>query len=204
MRFSQPHSYRFRFALLMILGALSAPASSALIKADSGLVDAPSARAAEIGSVVAGDEVTFKQRKGLWAEVCKETLCGWLRITKVELKNRAGATKTNLATLKSGRAGAGNAVSSTGVRGLDAESIDVGNPDYEALAMLEAYRVTTSEVDAFVRQGMLENRNLAMLDSPAEAAPGSRDSRSVAPRGGAVAKPKKQKDKRKEASDDDW
>jgi len=189
--------------LLVLFVVTSVSTQAALIKRDSPLLKGPSHRSAEVGSVVVGVEVDYRQRKGLWAEVCARDLCGWLRITAVELSDRQGATKTNLASLKSGREGVGNTVSSTGVRGLDAEAIELGRPDYGALAVLEGYRVSMAEADAFARQGLLGTRSMLMLVSSA-------DSSQVAdPRRGASSPlersvTKKQKNKRKEASDDDW
>lgn len=188
---------------LVLLVVASFPAKAALIKRDSPLVEAPSHRAVEVGVVAAGDEVEYKQRKGLWVEVCAREVCGWLRITSVELKDKQGATKTNLADLKSGREGVGNAVSSTGVRGLDAEAIEVGRPDYTALAVLEGYRVSVADAEAFARQGLLGTRSMAMLISSADSAQVADARRDASPRLEKNVN-KKKKSKRKEASDDDW
>lgn len=202
LRFVQTSVLKTLITVFPILIAVTTQA--AVIKRDSALLDAPSPRASEIGSVSIGSEVDFKQRKGLWAEICAGNVCGWLRITAVDLKNQQGPTQTNLASLKSGREGVGNAVSSTGVRGLDAESIDVGNPDYEAFAALEGFRVSITDADAFAQQGMLERRSLAMLAEPAAESPlDSRAELRNAPAGDRAVV-KKKKNKRKQASDDDW
>ena len=201
LRFVQTSVVKTLILVFPVLIAVTSQA--AVVKRDSALVDAPSPRAIEIGSVSIGSEVEFKQRKGLWAEICTGDVCGWLRITAVDLKNQQGPTQTNLASLKSGREGVGNAVSSTGVRGLDAESIDVGNPDYEAFAALEGFRVSITDADAFARQGMLQPRSLAMLARPAKSSLDSRAEPRDAPAGDRTVLKKKKK-KRKQASDDDW
>jgi hypothetical protein len=191
------------FCLLVLFLLASVSAHAALIKRDSPLLEAPSVRSAEVGSVVVGVDVEYKQRKGLWAEVCARDLCGWLRITAVELNDRQGATKTNLANLKSGREGVGNAVSSTGVRGLDAEAIELGRPDYGALAVLEGYRVSVADADAFAQQGLLATRSMVMLVSSADSARVTDARRGASPQLKRNVN-KKKKNKRKEASDDDW
>lgn len=196
-------SARCLSCLLVLFLFTSVSTHAALIKRDSPLLESPSHRSAVVGSVVVGVEVDYRQRKGLWAEVCARDLCGWLRITAVELNDRKGATKTNLASLKSGREGVGNTVSSTGVRGLDAEAIELGRPDYGALAVLEGYRVSVGDADAFARQGLLGTRSMVMLVSSADSAQVA-DSRRGGSSGIERNVSKKKNNKRKEASDDDW
>jgi len=109
-----------------------------------------------------------------------------------------------LAALKTGREGAGNAVSSTRVRGLDAEAIKVDQPDHEALAALKQWQVTPDQADKFADEGLLEDRSLAALAQPADdSSQGVQDSRmSRDPEQSSTSRPRKTK--RMQASDDDW
>ena len=93
----------------------------------------PTQRSVAVATVPKHGQIKIMSRKGLWSEVCHADACGWLRITAISRDSGAATTKTSLAALKTGREGAGNAVSSTGVRGLDAEAIKVDQPDHEAL-----------------------------------------------------------------------
>ena len=131
--------WRLRLALVTTL-LMSAPllANEATLRRDASLTEAPKPGATVVADLVAGDAVSVKQRKGLWAEACQAQLCGWIRVTSLAMARSGSTTSSSLAGLKSGREGAGNAVSSTGVRGLDATSIELSKPDYTALAALES------------------------------------------------------------------
>ena len=169
------------------------------------LMSAPSARSDGLVSVPKGAEISLQARKGLWAEVCYQEVCGWLRVTSIsrDAANNSSSS-TSLAALKSGREGAGNAVSSTGVRGLDAESIAVDQPDYEALAELKAQRVSGEESAEFAAELLLQTRTFALLSAPAP----------QVERGGAAITDREDpalleedtsgSKKKRRASDDDW
>jgi len=177
---------------------------AATVRADVTLLTEPSQRSVAVANVPKDGQIKIMSRKGLWSEVCYEDACGWLRITAISRGSGTATTTTSLAALKTGREGAGNAVSSTGVRGLDAEAIDVDQPDYEALIALKAWQVTPDQADKFAEEGLLEGRSLAALARPAndssEPEPESRMS------GGSERSdtPRSRKTKRAEASDDDW
>lgn len=169
------------------------------------LMSAPSARSEGLVSIPKGAEISLQARKGLWAEVCYQEVCGWLRVTSIsrDAANNSSSS-TSLAALKSGREGAGNAVSSTGVRGLDAESIAVDQPDYEALAELKAQRVSGEESAEFAAELLLQTRTFALLSAPAP----------QVERGGAAITDREDpapleedtsgSKKKRRASDDDW
>jgi hypothetical protein len=191
------------WALLLCTLASGALADST--REDVMLMSAPSARSEGVASVPKGAEISIQARKGLWAEGCYQEVCGWLRVTSI---SRDGANKsastTSLAALKSGREGAGNAVSSTGVRGLDAESIAVDQPDYAALAELKTRRVTGTESADFAADLSLETRTFALLSAPVPQV--ERDGAAVS---GQEDPAPLQEDtrgskKKRRASDDDW
>ena len=107
-------------------------------------------------------------RKGLWSEVCHADACGWLRITAISRDSGAATTNNLVSCTENWEGRCGNAVSSTGVRGLDAEAIKVDQPDYEALAALKQWQVTPDQADKFADEGLLEDRSLAALAQPAD------------------------------------
>ena len=177
---------------------------AATVRADVTLLTEPTQRSVAVATVPKDGQIQIMSRKGLWSEVCYEDACGWLRITAISRGSGTATTTTSLAALKTGREGAGNAVSSTGVRGLDAEAIDVDQPDYEALIALKQWQVTPDQADKFAEEGLLEGRSLAALARPAndssEPEPESRMSRGSE----RSDTPRVRKTKRVEASDDDW
>jgi len=189
----------------LLLCTLASGALADATREDVMLMSAPSARSEGVASVPKGAEISIQARKGLWAEVCYQEVCGWLRVTAVsrDAANNSSST-TSLAALKSGREGAGNAVSSTGVRGLDAESIAVDQPDYAALAELKTRRVTGTESAEFAADLSLETRTFALLSAPVPQI--ERDGAAVS---GQEDPAPLQEDtrgskKKRRASDDDW
>jgi len=201
------NSRRWRLSLALITSLLmSAPllANEATLRRDASLTESPKPGAAAVANLAAGDTVAVKQRKGLWAEACQAQVCGWVRVTSLAMARSGGTTSSSLAGLKSGREGAGNAVSSTGVRGLDATSIELSKPDYTALAALESGQVPPAGARDFAAELNLEQRSLALLappkvsEEPVEPAPQA--SRASSPPVQKKSKPNPEKD----AYDDDW
>ena len=197
--------WRLRLALVTTL-LMSAPlvANEATLRRDASLTEAPKPGATVLADLVAGDAVSVKQRKGLWAEACQAQLCGWIRVTSLAMARSGSTTSSSLAGLKSGREGAGNAVSSTGVRGLDATSIELSKPDYIALAALESGQVPLAGARDFAAELNLEQRSLALLAAPEVSEmptdPASQTSRAPSPPVQKKPKPNPEKD----AYDDDW
>jgi hypothetical protein len=193
-------------AVLMATLLLSGPliASDATLRRDASLNSSPQPGASVIADLTAGASVSVKQRKGLWAEACTDQLCGWIRVTTLAMARAGSSTSSSLAGLKSGREGAGNAVSSSGVRGLDATSIELSEPDYAALAALESAQVSVNGATGFAAERNLEDRSLALLMAPMvadiSAEPSSQSSRAASPSVKKKSKPNPEKD----ASDDDW
>lgn len=201
------NSHRWRLGLALITTILmSAPllANEATLRRDASLTESPNSGAAVVADLVAGDAVSVKQRKGLWAEACRAQLCGWVRVTSLAMARSGSTTSSSLAGLKSGREGAGNAVSSTGVRGLDATSIELSKPDYTALAVLESGRVPPTGARDFAAEQKLEQRSLALLAAPEiseiPAEPAPQANRASSPPAQKKSKPNPEKD----AYDDDW
>lgn len=198
-----------RIATLLFALSFAVQLNAETARESVALMSAPSARSEPLVTIPAGAEISLQSRKGLWSEACFGDVCGWLRITSIS--RAAGSERrqsTSLAALKSGREGAGNAVSSTGVRGLDADSIKVDKPDYDALARLKERRVTTSDYVAFTSEVALETRALALLEAPLdqEVERGAIEPEGAVPadrRMSAPGQKKKPKPKPKE-SDDDW
>ena len=178
---------------------------AASVRTEVTLLAEPTQRSVAVATVPKHGQIKIMSRKGLWSEVCHADACGWLRITAISRDSDAATTKTSLAALKTGREGAGNAVSSTGVRGLDTEAIKVDQPDHEALAALKQWRVTPDQADKFADEGLLEDRSLAALAQPADNSPqGVQDSRVSRDPAEQSSTSRSRKTKRMQASDDDW
>jgi len=196
--------YSWSLLFIGLFISVSLGAADASLRRDASLNDSPKPGAGVVADLAAGAAVSVKQRKGLWAEACADQLCGWIRVTSLAMARAGPSTSSSLAGLKSGREGAGNAVSSSGVRGLDATSIELSKPDYDALAVLESAKVPVGGAISFAAERNLEDRSLALLtapavsDIPAESSP--QPSRAPAQKVQKKSKPNREKD----AYDDDW
>jgi hypothetical protein len=196
---------RLGLALITTL-FISAPlsANEATLRRNATLTDLPKPGAAAVADLAAGASVSIQQRKGMWAEACQAQVCGWIRVTSLAMARSGTTTSSSLAGLRSGREGAGNAVSSTGVRGLDATGIQLSKPDYTALAVLESEQVPPAGARGFAAELNLEQRSLTLLTAPevAEIPPEPRpqDSRASSQAQQKKSKPNPEKD----AYDDDW
>jgi hypothetical protein len=200
-------SSRWRLGLALVTTLLMSDpllANEASLRRNSSLTESPNPGAAVVADLVAGDAVSVKQREGLWAEVCQAQRCGWIRVTSLAMARSGITTSSSLAGLKSGREGAGNAVSSTGVRGLDATSIELSKPDHAALTVLESWQVPQAGARDFAAEINLEHRSLALLAAPQVAEmpvePAPQASRVTSPTLQKKSKPNSGQD----AYDDDW
>jgi hypothetical protein len=75
-----------------------------------------------------------------------------------------------VAGLATGRAGTGEVVSSTGVRGLGEEDLKDAKFDEAQIAKAESYAVSTADARAFAAQGKLSAHKVGFLPDPKGAA----------------------------------
>ena len=177
---------------------------AATVRTGVTLLTQPTQRSVAVATLAEGAQIEIMSRNGLWSEVCCADACGWLRITAISRDSGTATTKTSLAALQTGRDGAGNAVSSTGVRGLDAEAIKVDQPDYEALVALRQWQVTPGQAIRFAEEGFLEDRSLAALAQPVDESSSPHQESRMFPDPDRISTSRPTKKKRVEASDDDW
>ena len=128
--------------LLLFLGVslasgYSFPHDASLRKVCS-LLESPQKSSTIISSIAAKKEVEVIRRQGLWVEIKVDDLSGWVKLTELRF-NQSPSYRTSLTELKTGREGAGNTVVATGVRGLEAEAIQVAVPDYVAFLEFEKF-----------------------------------------------------------------
>lgn len=154
--------------LLMPLAAVAQEKGQAL-KADS-LVAEPYADAKKVGAVAKGDAVTILKRSGGWYQVKTSKGQGWVRMLSIRRGEAAktGAAKeaSGVAALSTGRAGTGQIVSTTGVRGLSEEELKAAKFDEQELKKAEAYAVSKADAQAFAAKGKLTARSFPYLPAP--------------------------------------
>lgn len=128
-----------------------------LLKADTlrskPFLDAPSQANLSRGAVV-----SILKKQGAWANVKAGKQSGWVR--SLSLKTGTAALPgSSIASINTGRLGTGKIVTTTGVRGLEADgstaTLDTAQFNAEELAAAEALTVSADKAKAFAKSGKL-------------------------------------------------
>ncbi|MFN0040002.1 MAG: hypothetical protein ACKVP2_10870 [Burkholderiales bacterium] len=140
-----------------------------VLKADSLLAE-PFADAKKVGSLAKGVSVEILNKKGGWLQVKAAAAQGWVRMLSIrrgEAGKASGATELGgVAALSTGRAGTGQIVSTTGVRGLSEEDLKSAKFDAQALQKAESFGVSRAEAEAFAKAGNLTALGFDALPAP--------------------------------------
>ena len=125
------------------------------LKADKLLAE-PFADAKQVGTVAKGDTVTIMTKKSGWYQVNAASAKGWIRMLSVR-RGAGGKTSAakDVAALSTGRAGTGQIVSTTGVRGLNEEELKSARFDENELKKAESFGVSKNDARAFAQKGGL-------------------------------------------------
>jgi uncharacterized protein YgiM (DUF1202 family) len=149
--------------------ALAASAGTAL-KNDE-IKSEPFRDAKVVGSVATGDKVEILDQRGGWFQVNSARGKGWIRMLSVrrgEARKRSGEA-ADVFGLATGRAGTGNVVATTGIRGLGEEDLKAARYSEEEIKKLESHATTRAEARKFAAEGPLPPRKVEYLAAPAAA-----------------------------------
>ncbi|HNP62080.1 MAG TPA: SH3 domain-containing protein [Nitrospirales bacterium] len=116
--------------------------------------------AQEVTSLKEGDTVEILKRKGGWLQVSQKGHTGWVRMLYIRrgasAENVSAATEASgLLGLATGRAGSGNVVAATGVRGLNEEELKEAKFNEHELQKLKTYRASKKQAQEFANQAGL-------------------------------------------------
>ena len=124
--------------------------------------------AREVTSLKEGDSVAILKRKGGWLQVSGKGKTGWVRM--LYIRRGAAGEKTSVATeasgvlgLATGRAGSGNVVAATGVRGLDEEELREAEFNGKELQTLKTYGTSKKEAQEFAKQAGLKVQKVPFM-----------------------------------------
>jgi hypothetical protein len=142
-------------ALLLANICLAAETGSAL-KSDSLRIE-PFADAKVSGTLSRGDNLEILNKKGAWLQVKSKSNSGWVRLLSVK---RGASSSSNPAggvlAAASGRAGTGQIVSTTGIRGLSAEELKAAKFNESEVKTMESYTESTQQGKQFANTGGLK------------------------------------------------
>jgi hypothetical protein len=155
-------------SIFLLSASLAHAESGTALKADT-LRAEPFADAKTAGSIARNDPLDILEKKGAWLKVKAPKGSGWVRLLSVK---RGAAGKSNEAAgvlnVASGRAGTGQVVSTTGVRGLNEEDLKSAKFNEEETKKLEATTVSIDQARQFAASGNLSTRKLDYLPNPAK------------------------------------
>jgi hypothetical protein len=150
-------------------GAAGAQETGTALKADE-IKAEPFKDAKTLGQIAKGDKLLIVARQSGWLQVKAGSMKGWVRMLSVR-RGQAGqkdAAKEigGVAGLATGRAGTGEVVSSTGVRGLSEEELKGARFDAAQIAKAESHAASAADARAFASQAKLSVQKVAFLPDP--------------------------------------
>ena len=142
---------------LLYAGMSVAAEKGSALKNDS-LRSEPFADAKIAGSFARGENLEIIKKQGAWLQVKSAKGSGWVRLLSVK---RGTASTSNQAAgvlaVASGRAGTGQVVSTTGVRGLSEQELKAAKFNEEEVKTLESYTLSADKGRAFAKAGNLNS-----------------------------------------------
>lgn len=146
----------------------SSPAPGTTLK-DTELKEKPFIDAKTLLTLKAQSSVSVLERSGGWLRVRAQGKEGWVRLLNIKGGGAVSGSADDLqqvASLATGRAGSGNVVSTSGVRGLSEEELRTSKPDYAQFDKLNGYGVDSNTAQDYARKHKLAKRELAYLPEP--------------------------------------
>lgn len=137
------------------------------LKADA-IKAEPFRDAKTVGSLATGDAVEIREQQGGWFHVNSAKGTGWVRMLSVrrgEARKRSGDAG-EVFGLATGRAGTGQVVATTGIRGLSEETLKAAKYSETELKNAESFAATQEEARKFAVEGQLVPRKVEYLPVP--------------------------------------
>ncbi len=146
-----------------------APTPGTVVRATE-LKDKPVANARTLKQLAAKSAVTIVDRQGGWLRVTAQGQQGWVRLLHVSTQPAGASGKTNdleaAKRIATGRAGGGNIVATSGIRGLNEEQLRTAAANPEELKRLDGYAATEAQATDYARRHGLAARRVAFPKAP--------------------------------------
>lgn len=150
-------------AALLLVPVTANAGDQGTVRKASELKNEPYRDARAIGALVAGDRVEILRKRGGWYQVRSVRGNGWVRMLSVrrgEARKGGAVDAAELLALATGRAGTGQVVSATGIRGLSEEELKSAKYDASEVRKLELFGVTPAQAREFAASGGLKPRDV--------------------------------------------
>lgn len=143
-------------ALLLINLSIAAETGSAL-KYDTMRIE-PFADAKVTGSFNRGESLEILNKKGAWLQVKTKKSKGWVRLLSIKRGSSGTSSQTaGVLAVASGRAGTGQVISTTGIRGLSAEDLKAAKFNETEVKTMEGYTQSAHQGKQFASAGGLKS-----------------------------------------------
>jgi hypothetical protein len=141
----------------LVLASLSvAGESGSALKNDSVRFE-PYADAKITGNLSRGDTIEILKKQGAWLQIKSKKITGWVRLLSVKRGSASTSNQTSgVLAVASGRAGTGQVVSTTGIRGLSEEELKAAKFNESEIKKLESYTLNADQGRQFANSGNLE------------------------------------------------
>lgn len=157
-------------AALLLPGLTLAAEMGTALKADS-IRTEPYADAKTTGNVSRGDKLEILTKQGAWLKVKTSKTSGWVRLLSVKrgTGTAGGANQAEgVLNMATGRAGTGQVVATTGVRGLSEEELKGAKFNETEVKALESYTQSAEQGQKFASGGGLKAIKFAYLPAPSK------------------------------------
>lgn len=147
---------------------LSLAETGSALKSDS-LRYEPFADAKVVGSFSRGESLDILKKQGAWLQVKTKKNTGWVRLLSVKrgAASSSGNQLSGVLAAANGRAGTGQVVSTTGVRGLSNEELKAAKFNEAEVKAMEGNTVSVAQAKQFAAAGSLKTVVFANLKAPA-------------------------------------
>jgi len=117
----------------------------------------PFADAKSAGSFTRGENLEILKKQGAWIQVKTKKSTGWVRLLSVKRgTSAAGNQSAGILAAASGRAGTGQVVSTTGVRGLSEQELKAAKFNETEIKTMESYTLSADDGRNFANAGKLK------------------------------------------------
>lgn len=152
---------------LMLHASLSAAETGSALKSDNIRYE-PYADAKVIGSFSRGESLDILKKQGGWLQVKTRKSTGWVRLLSVKrgTASSSGNQISGVLAAANGRAGTGQIVSTTGVRGLSNEDLKAAKFNEAEIKTMESNTVSAAQGKQFAVSGGLKTMAFTNLKAP--------------------------------------
>lgn len=158
------------FLPILYAGPSIAAETGSALKNDSIRFE-PFADAKVTGSLSRGDSLEILKKQGAWLQVKTKKTTGWVRLLSVKRGSISATNQTaGVLAVAGGRAGTGQVVSTTGIRGLSEQELKAAKFNETEIKTMEGYTLSAEQARKFAAAGDLKTVTFPTLKAPEGAA----------------------------------